>query len=253
VQRKGQPPSQETITRLQAEAKETWRCRAAVARRSRRARADDWRLGCLRGEMQRLSRTMRGREHCLVALQQQLIEGEQLLRELNVEHLRGEEELQREQRTVAGLHKEVLSLREACVVPAQLKRKGASLIAGLDQEGGRMDSERRKRSVEAAAKLHRAVSAQVPALQPFAQRAMVAMQEEFARYQQLERQHARMVQRAQLVVMNGALHASDGASVSARFGEGVASSLVTSGVTMATPGSMGARQRTDSARAHRAY
>merc|ERR1712032_1232080 len=120
-----------------------------------------------------------------------------------MDHVHDQGELQRERSILTNLHREALSLREACLVPAQLKKKTQVLMKFLDQEGGRLNTERHLRGLQTAAKLYHGVAVHAPVLQPLAGRAKAAMEEEFAKYRRLQQRHARLLQQVHLKVVRG--------------------------------------------------
>eukprot|EP00929_Paragymnodinium_shiwhaense_P090027 TRINITY_DN50258_c0_g1_i1.p1 TRINITY_DN50258_c0_g1~~TRINITY_DN50258_c0_g1_i1.p1 ORF type:complete len:533 (-),score=118.23 TRINITY_DN50258_c0_g1_i1:17-1615(-) len=210
---------------LVVDAQETWRCRAALARRRRRTRADEWRLRGQQQEMQRAVRAAAAEEKELKELKRQVVEAEDLVREALEDEEHGKVDLERERHIVAELHAEVLALREACIVPAELKRKGAVLVSPLDREGGRLTTDRCRRAVQTAEQLCGAVSADAPQLRPLASRALLAVEEGFTRYTRLQQSHERLVRGAHLAVMRGVL-ASDSAASSPRGARAVAARAV---------------------------
>merc|ERR1719401_1500474 len=96
-------------------------------------------------------------------------------------------------------------MREACYVPAQLKRKSSTLMKFLDQEGGRLSTERHLRSLQLTAKLYQGVAAHAPALLPLVSRAQACMEEQFERYRLLEEGRARLLRRLHAGVMRDVL------------------------------------------------
>merc|ERR1712226_303975 len=127
------------------------------------------------GEMQGVSQLLRGREKRTADLKGQCTEAERLLRDFEARSAQEEQELQRERERVEELHREALALREACIVPAQLKRKSAALVRSL--EGGQVDTERRARGLQTAVKLYDAVSSRAPALETLATKALADVEE----------------------------------------------------------------------------
>lgn len=174
----------------------------------RRTRVDEWYLGRLQSELQEVARTLRGKEHRLLDLKKQCEEADALRRELSADKARIDEELECERRNLTNLHFEVLGHKEACVVPAQLKKKSSTLMKFLDQEGGRLNTERHLRGLQAAAKLYRGVEVHAPSLMSLAGRAKIAMEEEFTRYRQLEQRHVRQLQQLHITVMKDVLSAT---------------------------------------------
>merc|ERR1711865_1140650 len=104
---------------------------------------------------------------------------------------------------VRELHTEACNMREACYIPARLKKETTFLVKLLDHEGGRLKTSRHLRSLEACKRLYQDVASSAPSLLPMAGRAKAEMEEEFARYQRLEENHVRTLQRVQLAVTRG--------------------------------------------------
>merc|ERR1712066_1061293 len=94
-------------------------------------------------------------------------------------------------------------MREACYVPAKLKKEANFLMKFLHHEGGRLKTSRHLRSLEACKRLYHEVSEAAPALLPLAGRAKTEMEEEFARYLRLEDSHSRALQKLHLAVTRG--------------------------------------------------
>lgn len=191
--------------RLHSEAKEVWKFQAKSAARSRRCRVNEWYLVCMRQELQEVAQGLKGRSQQLRALQRKIGESESQRQQLACDREKCHEDLELGREELVQLHKQALEIREACVVPAQLKKKSSALMRCLDQEGGRLNIEKRMRGLEAAAKLYQNVALHAPSLQPLASRAKTSMEAEFARYRQLEQQHSRLLQQLQINVMREAL------------------------------------------------
>jgi len=194
------------------EARELWHVQAQAAARRRRTQVDEWYLERLRSEMQGFVQALRSKERELTDFKRRCAEAEELLRELCAEGEQCSQELERERRAVVELHRETVTLKEACYVPAQLKRKSCSIMRFLDQEGGRLGTERHLRGLQAADKLYRGVAAHAPSLLALAGKAKAAMEEEFARYQKLDRCRTRALQQLHLCVTRDLLAPSPAAA-----------------------------------------
>lgn len=187
--------SPRALAHVADEAHQLWQCRTEVSARKRRIRVDEWYLARLRAEMQEVARALRAKERKVIQLKQNCDEVVALRQDLSADTSRCNEDLVVERRSVAGLHQEILDVKESCIAPAQVKKKSSNLMKFLDQEGGRLNTERHLRGLQAAAKLCRGVSVHAPSVQPLASQAKVAMEEEFAKYRQLEQGHTRQLQR----------------------------------------------------------
>mmetsp|Transcript_129405 Transcript_129405/g.235211 ORF Transcript_129405/g.235211 Transcript_129405/m.235211 type:complete len:434 (-) Transcript_129405:48-1349(-) len=207
---RGSVPAPALAPQVLEEVRELWRRRNEAAKLARRARVDEWRLTGLRSETQAVARELRRKDKQLDELRRKHAEAGDLYRELATETLEGREELERQRSGLQELHRTALGLREACHVPAQLKKKSSILMKFLDQEGGRLSTEKHLRSLQAISKLYGAVMTHAPALQPLAGRAKAAMESEFERYQQLEQAHARLLQKLHLVVTRGVMQDGGG-------------------------------------------
>jgi len=191
--------------RLHSEAKEAWHCQAKAAAGRRRNLVNEWYLSQLRVELQDMAQSLRGRVQQLRDMRKQFDEAENQRQALELDRARCHDHLVQERQDMVQLHKEALVTREACMVPAQLKKKSSTLTRFLDQEGSRARTEKHLRGLQAASKLYSSIVVHAPALQPCASRAKAAMEAEFARYQQLEQQHTRLLQQLNLSMMRNAL------------------------------------------------
>eukprot|EP00933_Yihiella_yeosuensis_P084680 TRINITY_DN99293_c0_g1_i1.p1 TRINITY_DN99293_c0_g1~~TRINITY_DN99293_c0_g1_i1.p1 ORF type:complete len:337 (+),score=64.65 TRINITY_DN99293_c0_g1_i1:108-1118(+) len=183
------------------------RCRYADYRRSQRqSRLEEWRLSQCKSEAKNVIHEMRIQEKQLEEMKKRVNLSENSLEEVK-EHLEATKlEAEEEQALIRDLNREVMSTREACYVPARLKREASFLMKVLDQEGGRLKTRRHLRSLEAVKKLYDEVSTCAPAILPFASRAKSEMEMQFSRYLQLEEGHNRALQRLHLSVTRGVLN-----------------------------------------------
>lgn len=197
-----------------------WQRRAQTAKLRRQAQINEFRLGQLRAEMQATAKQLRGRERQLADMRKRYAEVSDLAKEIVAEAGSCCEDVEKERCVVQDLHCEALNMREACSLPAELKKKSSILLSALDREGGRMSNEKRLRCLQASSKLYSAIAAQAPALLPLASRTKAATEAEFARYQKLEEAHAMQLHRLHLVATRGVLghpNASDTLSAAFRY------------------------------------
>merc|ERR1712072_184152 len=136
-------------------------------------------------------------------LRRRHVKSESYLRELLEAQVQVEEELELERTRLRELHCQALHMREACYVPARLKKETTFLMKFLDHDGGRLKTSRHLRSLEACKRLYQEVASTAPNLLPLAGRAKAEMEEAFARYLKLEEYHSRTLQRLQLAVTRG--------------------------------------------------
>lgn len=169
-------------------------------KRERRTRLEEWRLGSYRREARHVIRQLKIQERHLEESRRRHGEVEALLGEARAELTWGESEMEGERVAIRELNREAAGLREACYLPARVKRESGFLVKALDQEGGRLKTRQHLRSLEACKRLYDEVSDKAPGLLPLAGRAKAEMESEFARYLQLEEAHSRALQRLHLVV-----------------------------------------------------
>lgn len=185
--------------------RELWRREKTALSHERQVRADEWRLLSLRENMMNVAKSLQRREREVDELGKRHAGAEAYRRELSEERSRAEQELVQERELISQLHREVLGLREACYLPAQLKKKSKILMKFLEPEGGRLATERNLRGVEHCEKLYQEVSVSAPNLQQLAGRAKSDMDAAFARYLRLEKSQGQLLQRMHLNVTKGLL------------------------------------------------
>jgi len=191
---------------LHEEVSKLRHCFQASRRREWQSWLEEWSLIGCRNEARRVIREMKQQENELKALKQQAVAREENLRDVQ-QHLATDQfEAEAEQALIRDLNREVLSAREACFLPARLKRDASFLKKIFDQEGGRLKTRRHMRSLEACKKLYDEVTAQAPSLLPLASRVKLEMESEFSRYLKLEERHNHALQRLHISVTRGLLH-----------------------------------------------
>lgn len=187
-----------TARQVHLQAKETRQCEAKLTSLRRRTRVNEWYLSQLKGQLQETAKVMQNREHRLQELRLRFDQAGEERQRLAEEHVRTQQMLDTERQELVQLHQEALSLREACYLPAQLKKKSSMLTKFLDQEGGRLKLEKHLRGREVVAKLYRSVAQQAPGCQAIAGRVKTDMDAAFANLQQLQAQHQRQLQQLHL-------------------------------------------------------
>lgn len=120
------------------EAREVWRCQVEVAARRRWTRVQEWLLGQLRHELQGIVGRVPEADRRLAAVRRRRMEWDCRRRQLSAERARCRDDVAREQDFLISLHHDAISLREACFVPAQIRKQSGALMKFLDQEGGRL-------------------------------------------------------------------------------------------------------------------
>lgn len=187
-----------TARQVHLQAKETRQCEAKLTSLRRRTRVNEWYFSQLKGQLQETAKVMQNREHRLQELRLRFDQAGEERQRLAEEHVRTQQMLDTERQELVQLHQEALSLREACYLPAQLKKKSSMLTKFLDQEGGRLKLEKHLRGREVVAKLYRSVAQQAPECQAIAGRVKTDMDAAFANLQQLQAQHQRQLQQLHL-------------------------------------------------------
>lgn len=187
-----------TARQVHLQAKETRQCEAKLTSLRRRTRVNEWYLSQLKGQLQETAKVMQNREHRLQELRLRFDQAGEERQRLAEEHVRTQQMLDTERQELVQLHQEALSFREACYLPAQLKKKSSMLTKFLDQEGGRLKLEKHLRGREMVAKLYRSVAQQAPECQAIAGRVKTDMDAAFANLQQLQAQHQRQLQQLHL-------------------------------------------------------
>mmetsp|Transcript_4378 Transcript_4378/g.7761 ORF Transcript_4378/g.7761 Transcript_4378/m.7761 type:complete len:310 (-) Transcript_4378:45-974(-) len=178
-------------------------------RRERQSWLKEWLLTRCKSEARSVIREMKQGEKQLQELKEAVATRRANLQHAQQQVARGHEETQEEQSSIRDLNREVMVTREGCLMPARLKRETSFLMKIFDQEGGRLNTRRHLRSLEACKKLYNEVAAHAPALLPLAGRAKLEMENQFSRYLSLEEAHNRALQRLHLGVARGLLHERD--------------------------------------------
>jgi hypothetical protein len=178
-------------------------------KRSRRTKLGEWSLEAAKEESKKVASRLKAQEQRLQELRSQHMKAEAYLRELLDAQALSEEDLEAEKQCVRQLHRDTLNMREACHLPAKLKKESTFLMKFLDQEGGRLKTSRHLRSLQACKRLYDEVAQAAPNLLPLAGRAKTEMEEEFARYMRLEDSHCRTLQRLHLAVTRGLQRVQD--------------------------------------------
>lgn len=198
----GAPPQRprSAVEELHDEVRRLRQKRAEHQQRERRARVEEWRLSVCQEEVKRLTRQLKLQDRRLEEARGRHAEAEAVLLELRGELARYRREVEQEQALIQRLHREAVSLREACYLPARIKRESNFLVKLLDRGGGRMKAQRHRKSLEACKRLYDEVSNHAPAALPLAGRAKADMEAEFARFLRLEEAHSRALQRLHMAV-----------------------------------------------------
>eukprot|EP00435_Cladocopium_sp_Y103_P037827 s2354_g10.t1 len=193
-----QQVTRRTARQVHLQAKETRQCEAKLTSLRRRTRVNEWYLSQLKSQLQETAKVMQNREHRLHELRLRFDQAGEERQRLAEEHVRTQQMLDTERQELVQLHQEALTLREACYLPAQLKKKSSMLTKFLDQEGGRLKLEKHLRGREVVAKLYRSVAQQAPECQAIAGRVKTDMDAAFANLQQLQALHQRQLQQLHL-------------------------------------------------------
>lgn len=188
------------VEELCEEAHELRPVQLQVSKRQRHTKIGEWTLAALKGDTKKTSAKFQAQEHRLEDLRKQHIEAEAHLKQLLEEQQKLEKELDVERVRVRDLHCQALAMREASFVPAKLKKDTTFLLKVMDHDGGRLKTRQHLRSVEACKRLYLEVAHAAPSLLPLVGRVKADMEEEFARYLQLEGNHGSALQRLQLAV-----------------------------------------------------
>ena len=195
--------SRATAARIHCQAKEMRQNEAKLMALRRRTQVNEWYLSNLKVELQNVLRALQGRENHLQELRGRFDLAEEKRHRLAEERLRTEQQMSSERQELVELHKEALALREACYLPAQLKKKSQTLMKFLEE--GRVKTEKHLRGRETVAKLYNSIAQQAPELQAAAGRVKSEMDLTFARYQELQQQHSRLLQLFHLTLARGAM------------------------------------------------
>jgi len=154
-----------------------------------------------RVEAQQVVRQLRVQDRRLEESRRSKAAAEAHLGDLEQLLVQGRQDLEQEQNAICELNREVSELREACYVPARLRRESGFLVRALDQgAGGRLNTRKHLWGIEACTKLYEGVSSQAPSLLPLMGRVRADLEAQFARYLQLEEAHNRALQRLHVAV-----------------------------------------------------
>mmetsp|Transcript_92632 Transcript_92632/g.276251 ORF Transcript_92632/g.276251 Transcript_92632/m.276251 type:complete len:355 (+) Transcript_92632:64-1128(+) len=194
------PRVRSAVEELHDEARRLRQKHAEYRQRERRARVEEWRLAMCQEEVRRLARQLRVQERRLEESRSQQAEAEACLHEIQGELARYQREVEQEQALIQRLNREAVTLREACYLPARVKRESGFLVKLLDRGGGRMKARRHLKGLEACKRLYDEVNTHAPAALPLAGRAKADMEAEFARSLRLEEAHSRALQRLHMAV-----------------------------------------------------
>jgi len=178
---------------------------AEQQRRGRRALIEQWSLDEVRGEAMQVVKLLKAQQRQLEELQSRHSKAEVYLRQASEAHVKVQKELEHERARVRELHTQASGLREACYLPARLKRESSFLVRMLDQEGGRLKTKKHLQSLQVCKRLYDDIAAQAPSLLPLVGRAKSDMEATFNRYLRLEESHSRTLQRVHLGVTRGCL------------------------------------------------
>lgn len=196
-------PARSATEELCEELRAPRRRRETQEQALREARLGEWQLDRGRQEAKRAAAQLRQRERLLLELRAQHARAQEVLRERTAQAARVHQEAAHERTHIQMLNREVLQLREACCLPAKLKRETSFLVKVLNQEGGRLKTQQHARALEDCRRLYDEVSARAPALLPLAGRAVADVEAAFARYTKLEAEHSKALQRLHHVVAQG--------------------------------------------------
>lgn len=123
-----------TARQVHLQAKETRQCEAKLTSLRRRTRVNEWYLSQLKVQLQETAKLMQMKEHRLHDLRSRFDQAGEERQRLAQEHVRTQQMVDMERQELMQLHQEALTLREACYLPAQLKKKSGMLTKFLDQE-----------------------------------------------------------------------------------------------------------------------
>ncbi|CAK9084780.1 unnamed protein product [Durusdinium trenchii] len=179
---------------VKEQAKEVRQCEAQLMALRRRTRVNEWYLAQLKTQLQETGKLLQGRESCLKDLKERIDQAHADRRRLSGERVRTQQTLETERQELVQLHQEALSLREACYLPAQLKKKSSMLTKFLDQEGGRLQLEKHLRASSAVQQLYRRVGSEAPEATALAGRVKADMEAACQKVQELHSQHQRLLQ-----------------------------------------------------------
>lgn len=178
-------------------------------RLERQVAIEEQRLASLKDEGKRVLRQLKTRDQLLVEMRERHSKADAYLQDTSKLAALGEAELERERVHIQDLHCQVAALREASIQPARLKKESTFLVRLLDQEGGRLQTKRHLRGIDACRKLYDEVALHAPSLLPLAGRARSEMEADFAKFLRLQDAHGRSLQKLQNAVTRGLLRDTD--------------------------------------------
>mmetsp|Transcript_94156 Transcript_94156/g.266433 ORF Transcript_94156/g.266433 Transcript_94156/m.266433 type:complete len:358 (-) Transcript_94156:214-1287(-) len=190
-----QPRARTAVDELCAEVCRLRLRHAEHQERERRAQLEEWRLDRYQDEARHVVRQLKVQERRFDEFRGRHAGAEGYLHDLAEELAQGQADTERERAAIQELNREEVRLREACYLPAWIKRESGFLMKMLDQEGGRLKTKQHLRSLEVCKRLYSEVVAHAPSLLPLASRAKSEMEAAFTRYLQLEEAHSRALQR----------------------------------------------------------
>jgi len=209
----GPPRARSAVEELHDEVRLLRQKHADHQQRERRARVEEWRLSVSQDEVRRLTRQLKLLERRLEESRERHTQAEACLQGVQRQQAQYQREVEQEQALIQRLNREAVSLREACYLPARIKRESGFLVKLLDRGvGGRVKTQRHLKSVEVCRRLYDEAAAHAPAALPLAGRAKADMEAEFARFLRLEEAHSRALQRLHMAVTRDILCDRDGLS-----------------------------------------
>jgi len=177
--------------------------------KERHARVGEWRLSVCREEARRVMRQLNLQDRRLKESRERLTQAEAHLQQLREQLTQSQQEVEQEQALIQRLNREAVSLREACYLPARIKRESGFLVKLLDQGGSRTQAQRHRKSLESCKRLYEEVAAHAPAALPLAGRVKLQMETQFNRFQSLTDAHGRALQQVHLAVTRDLLGDKD--------------------------------------------
>jgi len=208
----GAPRARTAVEELYDDVRRLRQKRAEHQRRERRTRVEEWRLSVSQEEVRRLTRQLKLQDRRLEEARSQHAQAEACLQELGEQLVRYRRELEQEQALIQRLNREAVSLREACYLPARIKRESNFLMKLMDRGDSRMKTRKHMKSSEACKRLYEEVARHAPPALPLAGRVKADMETEHSRFLRLEEAHSRALQRLHMAVTRDVLCDRDGLS-----------------------------------------
>eukprot|EP00929_Paragymnodinium_shiwhaense_P089310 TRINITY_DN49471_c0_g1_i7.p1 TRINITY_DN49471_c0_g1~~TRINITY_DN49471_c0_g1_i7.p1 ORF type:complete len:334 (+),score=88.37 TRINITY_DN49471_c0_g1_i7:178-1179(+) len=203
------PAARSASQELCDEVQHLWHRHTAYQRSCRRAGIEEWKLQGLQEEARVVMQQLKQEERENEELSARRDRGEKTLQSACDAKRKGELDLERERRMLKDLHAQVSGLREACYMPARLKRESSFLVRILDREGGRLKTRKHLQGLQTCKRLYDEVAAKAPGLLPLAGRVKTGMEALFTKYLRLEESHGRALQTLHLTVTRGLLRDGD--------------------------------------------